>query len=180
MLIGTQTPSSRTWSVVCIPNSEIRSAFREWISKGCAKTFWEFVLTMIPESPTYLWQRQEGIPTIPLRVLLRCCGRHSSQANVDPQYSCWRWSSRYSILLERDHSRGEASSASKKEGVECMLLSCEKTAALKQCNTRHYRALMLDAEYGLAFLGHYCGVEARIIEWLGYKGRVYSTYYYIL
>lgn len=49
------------------------------------------------------------------------------------------------------------------------LLSKATNGALNQCDTRHYRAGMPKGvtkivEYGIAFLGPYCAVEARMLE----------------
>jgi len=60
----------------------------------------------------------------------------------------------------------------KKEGYhnqERKQLSSGTKEALLQCDTRHYRLMMPKHvntiyEYGLAFLGPYCGVEARILK----------------
>ena len=64
------------------------------------------------------------------------------------------------------------SSASKKKGYcdqEESLLSEATNEALNQCDTRHYRAGMPEGvitivEYGIAFLGPYCAVEARMLD----------------
>ncbi len=63
-------------------------------------------------------------------------------------------------------------SHNKKEGYrdqERKLLSSGTKEALLQCDTRHYLSTMPEHvntiyEYGLAFLGPYCGVEARILK----------------
>ena len=53
--------------------------------------------------------------------------------------------------------------------------------ALEQCDTRHYRAIMpatvtTVCEYGLAFLGPYCGIEARLLERVGEKWVIKEMY----
>ena len=53
--------------------------------------------------------------------------------------------------------------------VECKRLTKGTKRALEQCDTRHYRSIMPEHvttiyEYGLAFLGPYCGVEARTVK----------------
>ena len=72
----------------------------------------------------------------------------------------------------------------KKEGYrdhEESLLSEATNEALNQCDTRHYRAGMPEGvitivEYGIAFLGPYCAVEARLLEKADGKWITRSTY----
>ena len=64
---------------------------------------------------------------------------------------------------------------------ERKLLTKAAKEALDQCDTRHYRAILPDTvttvcEYGLAFLGPYCGIEARRLERVGEKWVVKETY----
>jgi len=65
--------------------------------------------------------------------------------------------------------------------IEGRQLSQETMEALKQCDTRNCRAIMPDGvvticEYGLAFLGPYCGVEGRLIEKVGEQWVTKATY----
>jgi hypothetical protein len=53
--------------------------------------------------------------------------------------------------------------------VEHELLSCVMKEALQQCDSRHYHAHMPKdvttvCEYGLAFLGPYCGIKVHILQ----------------
>jgi len=66
--------------------------------------------------------------------------------------------------------------------VERLRLSEGTTAALDQCDTRHYRAMLpkevkIVCEYGIAFLGPYCAIEARLLEWDDGKGWVIKRKY---
>jgi len=53
--------------------------------------------------------------------------------------------------------------------------------ALDQCDTRHYRAILpatatTVCEYAFAFLGPYCGIEARLVERVGTKWVIKEMY----
>jgi hypothetical protein len=209
MLIGAQFPSSRVDSAtatVRIPNAEIQSEFRKWIQEDFrgrmtqdlygssvalfhtmvdgkfsefAKTFGEFVLTMIP-------QRIFGsVETVYQEYLYAYFSSAADAIMVKPTWTTMMeivaGDGRSDMIFYQNESgiiiEVKRLPHTKKEGyrdVGRVLLSHEPKKALQQCDTRHYRAIMPEGvtticEYGLAFLGPYCGVEARIVERVGGK-----------
>ena len=70
----------------------------------------------------------------------------------------------------------------KKKGYRDQEESLLSEAALDQCDTRHYRAVMPEGvitivEYGIAFLGPYCAVKARILDRQNEKWITWPTEY---
>jgi len=64
---------------------------------------------------------------------------------------------------------------------ERQLLTEATKEALDQCDTRHYRAILpatvtTVCEYALAFLGPYCGIEARLLERVDTKWVIKEMY----
>ncbi|KAF8623116.1 hypothetical protein AX17_007550 [Amanita inopinata Kibby_2008] len=140
-----------------------------------AETFGTFLLTMVPQR---ILSSVEMVYQDYLYAYLSSAARAMI---VEPQ-----WTTRMEIgagngradIIFYQKQRGVIIKLKRlphkqKEGyraaIEGQHLSHETTAALRQCETRHYRAFMPEDvktvhEYGLAFMGLYCGIEARTVE----------------
>jgi len=152
------------------------SLFRDMVDGNFSefsKAFGEFVLTSMPQRifGSHEWVYQDGV--------------HAYFSGVAGAMGDRKWTTRMEqvagdrrvdIILHDDEKGGilelKRLPHPKKRGYrdqEASLLSEAANEALDQCDTRHYRAVMPEGviaivEYGIAFLGPYCAVKARILD----------------